>query len=146
MSLFEYAGGEIRAMRRSDGVEDGIRASIRRWIRTVLQEQGVAFDLDWMIAEFVTFWRSRARPMASWQQAFRNNVLQKLARGMSLAPPKRNRAGPGSRPNTRHTRIWDRSAELRKQRLADFDQEARDIVDRSDRDGRSPDGPMGKDD
>ena len=27
-------------MRRSDGVEDGTRASIRRWIRTVLQEQG----------------------------------------------------------------------------------------------------------
>ena len=116
------------------------------WTMTTLQEQGVGFDLDWMIAEFVTFWRSRARPMASWQQAFRNNVLQKLARGMSLAPPKRNRAGPGSRPETRYNRIFDRNAELRKQRLADFDQEARDIVDRSDRDGRSPDGPMGKDD
>jgi hypothetical protein len=116
------------------------------WTMTTLQEQGVVFDFDWIIAEFVTFWRSRAKPMANWQQAFRNNVLQKLARGLSLAPPKRNGSGPGVGPETRYTRIWDRSAELCKQRLADFDQEARDIVDRSDRDGRSPDGPVGEDD
>ena len=37
-------------MRRSDGVEDGTRASIRRWIRTVLQEQ------DWSAEE----WARRA--------------------------------------------------------------------------------------
>jgi hypothetical protein len=115
------------------------------WATHYLQEQAVAFDMPWLVAEFVSFWRSRAKAMASWQQAFRNNILMKHARGIPLAPPH-PRTGPGTGSGrVPGERIYDRSAELRRQRLADFDLEARGYR-RSDPVGSSPRRPVGPDD
>jgi hypothetical protein len=101
--------------RPSSGTED--------WMRGELKERGVDFDLDWVVAEFVSYWRSRGKPMANWQQCFRNNVLTKLGRGIALAP----QAGLG-RPVTHTRRVYDRGAELAKQQLGDFDQHAERIL------------------
>jgi len=115
------------------------------WAMHYLHETGVAFDMGWLVAEFITYWRSRARAMANWQQAFRNNILTKHARGIPLAPP-RPRTGPGAgNGRVPGERIYDRSAELRRQRLADFDLEARGYR-RSDPVGSSPHRPVGPDD
>ena len=95
------------------------------WVIHYLHETGVAFDMGWLVAEFITYWRSRAKAMGNWQQAFRNNILTKHARGIPLAPPH-PRTGPGAgNGRVPGERIYDRSAELRRQRLADFDLEAR---------------------
>lgn len=114
------------------------------WAMHYLQGTGVAFDMAWLVAEFITYWRSRAKSMANWQQAFRNNILTKHARGIPLAPPY-PRTGPGAgSARVPGERIYDRSAELRRQRLADFDLEAR--YRRSDSVGASPHRPVGPDD
>jgi DnaT DNA-binding domain len=105
-----------------------------QWAIHYLQTEGVAFDMAWLVAEFVSYWRSRAKAMASWQQAFRNNILMKHGRGVPLAPtrqsgPRSGGAGSGN------GRVFDSNAELRRQRLDDFDDEARNL-------GRSrPDRP-----
>lgn len=111
------------------------------WVRKLVKEREITIDLSWLVAEFVTYWRGRGRVMANWQQAFRNNVLQKLGRGFPLGPPQ----GIGSgRPITRTNRVFDRPAEVRKQRLNDFDEEAARIL--GSRSGGKTDGPVGKGD
>ena len=94
------------------------------WTEECLGGRKVAYDLNWLIAEFVTYWRGQGRTRANWQQAFRNNVLVKLSRGIPLAPA-RGANGP--------RRVYDKQAELTKQRLADFDRESFDL-DRPDTD------------
>ncbi len=89
------------------------------WVRDELGKRKVAYDLRWLVAEFVSYWRSQERTRANWQQAFRNNILVKLSRGIPLAPAKGSN-GPG--------RVYDKQSELTKQRLADFDREAWDIL------------------
>jgi hypothetical protein len=98
-----------------------------KWLELELQQQKVTYDIRWLVQEFVTYWRSRGKALANWQQAFKHNILQKLARGMSFAPGQGN-VGPGW-PRTRSVRIFDRAAELREQRLADFDRETHKLID-----------------
>jgi DnaT DNA-binding domain len=115
------------------------------WAIHYLQEQGVAFDMAWLVAEFISYWRGREKAMASWQQAFRNNILTKHARAIPLAPPH-PRTGPGAgNGRVPGERIYDWSAELRRQRLAHFDLEARGYQ-RSDPVGSPPHCPVGPDD
>jgi len=100
-----------------------------KWLEVELKRQHVSYDIRWLVQEFVTYWRSRGKALASWQQAFKHNILQKLARGMSFAPGQGS-VGPGW-PRTKTNRVFDRAAALREQRLADFDKEAHDIIDGS---------------
>jgi hypothetical protein len=117
------------------------------WAIHYLQQRGVRFDMAWLVAEFITYWRSRARVMASWQQCFRNNILKKHGSilkkhgsGVPLAPyPNGPRNGSGN------GRVYDRNAELRRQRLDDFDDEARNLG-RSRADRPQADGSVGEDD
>jgi hypothetical protein len=110
------------------------------WAIHYLQQRGVPFDMAWLVAEFITYWRSRARVMASWQQCFRNNILKKHGSGVPLAPyPNGPRNGSGN------GRVYDRNAELRRQRLDDFDDEARNLG-RSRADRPQADGSVGEDD
>ena len=104
------------------------------WAMHYLQAAGVGFDMAWLVQEFVSYWRARGKPMANWQQAFKHNILTKHGRGGSLAPA---RNGNG--------RLHDRAAELRRQRLDDFDAEARDLAG-SGTDRPPADGVVGKDD
>jgi hypothetical protein len=112
------------------------------WAIHYLQDAGVAFDMSWLVAEFVSYWRSRAKAMASWQQAFRNNILMKHGRGVPLAPTRQN--GPRG-AGAGNGRVFDRNAELRRQRLDDFDDEARNLG-RSRPDRPRADRPVGEDD
>ena len=115
-----------------------------QWAIHYLQTEGVAFDMAWLVAEFVSYWRSRAKAMASWQQAFRNNILMKHGRGVPLAPTRQN--GPrGGGAGSGNGRVFDRNAELRRQRLDDFDDEARNLG-RSRPDRPQADRPVGEDD
>jgi hypothetical protein len=114
------------------------------WAIHYLQTEGVAFDMAWLVAEFVSYWRSRAKAMASWQQAFRNNILMKHGRGVPLAPTRQNGPRSGG-AGSGNGRVYDRNAELRRQRLDDFDDEARNLG-RSRPDRPAPNGPVGKDD
>jgi hypothetical protein len=113
-----------------------------KWAIHYLQQRGVPFDMAWLVAEFISYWRSRAKAMASWQQAFRNNILTKLGRGIPLAPAREN---DEERIRSRPRRIFDRNAELRRQRLDDFDDEARNLG-RSRADRPQADGSVGEDD
>ena len=113
------------------------------WAIHYLQATGVAFDMAWLVAEFISYWRSRAKAMASWQQAFRNNILMKHGRGVPLAPTRQN--GPAPKWRSGNGRVFDRNAELRRQRLDDFDDEARNLG-RSRPDRPQADRPVGEDD
>jgi len=115
----------------------------QHWLEDELYRQGIHYDLNWLVEEFVAYWRARGQRLASWQQAFKHNILTKLARGMSCAPGQGPDVGPGW-PRTKTNRVFDRAAELRSQRLADFDDEARDIVDAAGS-GKAPDKPLGED-
>jgi hypothetical protein len=101
-----------------------------KWLEAEMGRQKMDYDIRWLVQEFVTFWRSRGKALANWQQAFRHSILQKLARGMSFGPGQQGNVGPGW-PRTRTLRVFDRAAALREQRLADYDREAHDIVDGS---------------
>jgi hypothetical protein len=75
------------------------------WAIHYLQKQGVAFDMVWLVAEFISYWRGREKAIASWQQAFRNNILTKHARGIPLAPPSKNRTWRRKRPGPRRAHL-----------------------------------------
>ena len=117
---------------------------IAHWLDKQMQAAKAEYDLEWLVAEFISYWRGRGQRRANWQQAFRNNILQKLGRGMSFGPAKGNGSEPGW-PRTTQGRIWDRGAELRKQRLEDFDREASQIVDDA-KPGERDEPTMGQDD
>jgi len=121
------------------------------WALHYLQSAGVGFDMAWLVAEFVSYWRSCEKPRANWQQAFKNNILTKHGRGGSLAPaPSREGGQNGAHGAGDSGRVYDRSAQLRRQRLDDFDAEARDLARRepagSGADRPPPDGVVGPDD
>ena len=39
------------------------------WLDKQMRAAKTEYDLEWLVAEFISYWRSRGQRMANWQQA-----------------------------------------------------------------------------